>query len=583
MPSPYNSTNTSSAMHNPDEDATCQSELINLSLDKPPRSSSLHPLALPAVTPLIHNNIDAPSPPKLKLTLSAYHRSENTVRLTDACPTKLIHSEYELLDPSCCHTLGHGASSTVQLAYHRRTGKPVAVKTIAKHDALGLCSKNRYRDGSRKVPRLEEVDVLSLMRGCDNVIELLDVYETNTEVQLVLEYCEGGDLFDCIKRRRHRRLLDPSLMEYPGNFREGEVARVAKTLLGVLKTMHENHCIHRDVKPENILLVKPDEDGSLLDVKLTDFGLAKILHQETDDACFTDASESNASSDNDRTLRKQRSRAYSRVGSDFYTAPEVNIGLGYDTPVDIYSLGVTLYVMLCGTPPSLSQLINDPIDKIEDQARSSCITTEDSCSDSEESNPSTPTAMADLFPTELNISPLAQDFVCKLINPNNEQRVTALDALQHEWITQFEGDDVASGASPFSKTRSMSVSEAKAFLKLPIQGSLHEIAPLVLPPSNSPKLTPTPTPPPVSVTLANVCTKLVPFLDGQRHHNKNHRRYKSSPRKHSRSLDKARIVTSTATPPKKIRMEQQPSSSISSDKITRDPGTCGRIRIIGHG
>jgi len=573
-------------MHNPDEDETCQSELINLTLDKPPRSSSLHPLALPTVTPLIHNNIDAPSPPKLKLTLSAYHRSENTVRLTDACPTKLIHSEYELLDPTCCHTLGHGASSTVRLAYHRRTGKPVAVKTIAKHDALGLCSKNRYRDGSRKVPRLEEVDVLSLLSGCDNVIQLLDVYETNTEVQLVLEYCEGGDLFDCIKRRRHRRLLDPSLVGYPGNFRESEVARVAKTLLGVLKTMHEKHCVHRDVKPENILLVKPDEAGSSLEVKLTDFGLAKILHQETDGACFTDASESNASSDNDQTLRKQRSRAYSCVGSDFYTAPEVNIGLGYDTPVDIYSLGVTIYVMLCGTPPSLSQHFKYPISKIEDGARSSCITTEDSCSDSEESNPSTLTAMADLFPTELNISPLAQDFVCKLINPNHEQRIIASDALQHEWITQFEGDEVcnvASVASPLSTARSMSVSEANAFLKMPIQGSLHEIAPLVLPPSNSPKLTPLPTPTPVSVTLANVCTKLVPYLDGQRDHKKSHRRYKSSPRKHSRSLDKARIVTSTSTPPKKVRMEQQPISSISSDKISGDSGSCGRIRIIGHG
>ena len=228
-------------MLNPNEDA-CQSELINLSIDKPPRATaSVHPLAVPTVTPLLHN-IDAPSPPKLKLTLSAYHRSENTVRLTDACPTRLIHSEYELLDPTCCHTLGHGASSTVRLAYHRRTGKAVAVKTIAKHDALGLCSKNRFcRNGTKKMPRLEEVDVLTALKGYEHVIQLLDVYETNTEVQLVLQYCEGGDLFDTIKARRQKRLMNVSSLEYSGDFDEREVVGVAKTLLSVLQNLHERH------------------------------------------------------------------------------------------------------------------------------------------------------------------------------------------------------------------------------------------------------------------------------------------------------------------------------------------------------
>ena len=101
------------------------------------------------------------------------------------------------------------------------------------------------------MPRLEEVDVLVLLRGCDNVIQLLDVYETNTEVHLVLEYCEGGDLFDCIKKRRHRRLMDTSSgLTRPGDFLERDAARVARTLLNVLKKLHEKHCVHRDVKPE---------------------------------------------------------------------------------------------------------------------------------------------------------------------------------------------------------------------------------------------------------------------------------------------------------------------------------------------
>jgi serine/threonine protein kinase len=352
----------------------------------------------------------------------------------------------------------------------------------------------------------------------------------------------------------------------------------------VLKELHERHIVHRDVKPENVLLVKSDEDGCGLEVTLTDFGLARILHgkNDADEVASSDA-QSTTSSDQEMIERKQRSRAYTCVGSDFYTAPEVSSGLGYDTPVDIYSLGVTLYVMLCGTPPSVSHF-NHSLYKIEDESRSHSCTTEDSTCDSEESGPATPTAKSDLFPSELNISPLAQDFVCKLIHPDPDQRIKAADALKHEWITQYADDktsalDAATESSTLSKTRSLSTAEAEALLKLPIQGSMYEIAPPVLPPANSPKLSPVPTPPPVSVTLASVCSKLAPILE-ERRHGKN-RRHMKSPRKHSRGAEeKATPVSSSlSTPPKKVRTEQQPSSAINSSY--GDP-TCSRIRIFGH-
>ena len=142
----------------------------------------------------------------LKLTLSAYCRPEDTVRLTDACPTELIHTKYELLDPSRCRTLGHGASSTVRLAYRRSDGAPVAIKTIAKHDALGMWSKtNRWRIGARRSmvsprdssgeakrnlqksqPRLEEVDVLQTVNT--NTIRVIISYSIpNTGINDTLE------------------------------------------------------------------------------------------------------------------------------------------------------------------------------------------------------------------------------------------------------------------------------------------------------------------------------------------------------------------------------------------------------------
>lgn len=473
----------------------------------------------------------------------------------------------------------------------------MAVKTIAKHDALGLFSKHRWRDAggtsTRRIPRLEEVDVLTALRGCSDVIQLLDVYETNTEVQLVLEYCQGGDLFDCIKRRRQRRLLGAAALH--GDFKESEASRVAKTLLGVLENLHLRHIVHRDVKPENILLVKPDEEAFPLDVKLTDFGLAKILRHDNEEESSSDAPESNLSSDQETpNERKQRSRAYSRVGSDYYTAPEVHSGLGYDTPVDIYSLGVTIYVMLCGVPPSTAQFTHSFYNMQDENITPSGSTSEgeSSSSDSEESSPCTPASKAGLFPPEFNVSPLAQDFVCKLIHPDPLRRITASNALKHKWITQYavgSGEKKprvqydASSVAPKLKSgrlRTLSIEEAETLIKLPIQGSPYEIAPPVFPPTNSPKVSPVPTPPPVSETLANVCSKLVPFLEEQRHHK--HRRHKSSSRKHFRSAeDKASLVSSLSTPPKKVCIEHQPASSGSQGSLDGSI-SCNRFRIVGH-
>jgi len=486
----------------------------------------------------------------LKLTLSAYCRPENTVRLTDASPTQLIHTKYELLDPSRCRTLGHGASSTVRLGYRRSDGMPVAVKTIAKHDALGLWSKtNRWHLGARssmssprdavgemrqqvkRTPRLEEVDVLTSLEDiCPSIVQLLDVYETHQEVQLVLEYCEGGDLFDCIKRRT--QLGQEMVPIIHGCFTEFETATVATSLLNVLTTLHSRNIVHRDIKPENILLVEEDNCVDQLgSVKLTDFGLARLLPDENE-----------TSSKEDQSV-KQRSRAYSRVGSDYYAAPEVHMGLGYDTPVDIYSLGVTLFVMICGTPPSSTSLFkSDDIDLYDED---SSIVSEES---SQSSQPS-----SELFPPELKISPLAQDLITKMIHPDPEKRIIASDALKHAWIIKNSDEEetqkvihitsrlsLCSSNDNIARLRTLSSAETESLLR---------IGPIVpaIPPSNSPTIqltkdvnightppepcsTPTslnPAAATISLTLADVCSKLAPLVDEQLLHKQRKHRLRS--------------------------------------------------------
>mmetsp|Transcript_5501 Transcript_5501/g.11043 ORF Transcript_5501/g.11043 Transcript_5501/m.11043 type:complete len:653 (+) Transcript_5501:344-2302(+) len=498
--------------------------------------------------------------PPTRLALSAFRRPECTVRLTDADPVKVIHAEYELLDPTICRTLGHGASSTVRLAYRRSDGQPVAVKTIAKHDALGLWSKSdRWRLSVRRsmssgiegeaekessTPRLDEVDVLTSLRGvCPNVVQLLDVYETDYEVHLVLEYCEGGDLFDCIKRRRHQLLEHEAeifnITSVQGIFLENEASVIAKTLLGVLKILHERHIVHRDIKPENILLETDEcstDLGQSISVKLTDFGLARRLRYDDDEESSDGSLDGDIIESPNSTpeaVRRQRSRAFSRVGSDYYSAPEVDVGLGYDTPVDIYSLGITLYVMLCGAPPSspfLHKYFKTGADCISDGESSSS-------SDSEDVPISAPTSnRSDLFPPELNISSQAQELICKMINPDPGMRITASEALSHEWITQREHPvEKKRPTSPsYTRRRGLSIAETETLLRKPIQGSVDEIAPPVIPPSNSPasrgaKITQpieVPTPPnvpamaqaSVSVTLADVCSKLEPLAHKLNHH-----------------------------------------------------------------
>jgi serine/threonine protein kinase len=387
----------------------------------------------------------------------------------------------------------------------------------------------------------------------------------------------------------------------------------------VLATLHSRHIVHRDIKPENILLEKEDccTDGSQhVQVKITDFGLARILRHEEDDECAGESQDGvllQASATTPESVRRKRSRAYSRVGSDYYTAPEVSMGLGYDTPVDMYSLGITLYVMLCGVPPT-SPFIHDffrpRADSLSDGESSSS-------SDSESVPTSVPSSKSDMFPSGLDISPQAQDLICKMIHPDPSFRITASDALKHDWITQHTThedtkatllEETTESSMPSTeRPRSLSVVETEALLCIPIQGSIHEIAPPVDPPSNSPTsrgadcleaiLASTPPTPSsdskvsISLTLADVCSKLVPLADRQNHHkrHRNHRRHahlngdtvRVTSKKHHRNASDISMSVIGPVSKKKVRIESRASSP--PHFLHQPPNsTCANNRIVAR-
>lgn len=148
------------------------------------------------------------------------------------------------------------------------------------------------------------------MKQCDNeyIVQFYDVYVTNSFVFICIEYCAGGDLLEYLNERG-RPIREPMASKY------------MKQALTGLQYLHNMGIAHRDIKPENILLTADRQT-----VKLADFGLS---HQATEES----------------------QKFYTQCGSITHIAPEVFTNKGYDHRIDIWSLGVVLYVMLSVSYP----------------------------------------------------------------------------------------------------------------------------------------------------------------------------------------------------------------------------------------
>jgi len=215
-----------------------------------------------------------------------------------------FYQKYEPKD-----VLGRGASSTVRRCVLKETGDQFAVKIIdvsQQHhiDADGLDVREQT---------FREVSILRKVQGHENIIELIDVFESTTYIFLVFELCPHGELFDYLTNQV--------------TLSEKNARRIMKQIFAAVSHCHSNNIVHRDIKPENILL---DKDYN---VKLTDFGFAKILRSDE--------------------------RLYEVCGTPGYLAPELlRSGMvekdecdGYGMEVDIWACGVILYTLLVGFPP----------------------------------------------------------------------------------------------------------------------------------------------------------------------------------------------------------------------------------------
>ncbi|CAL1595272.1 unnamed protein product [Knipowitschia caucasica] len=194
-------------------------------------------------------------------------------------------------------TLGRGHFAVVKLARHVNTGQLVAVKIINK-TKLDIMATSHLLQEVRCMRRVQH----------PNVVRLYEVIDTPSTLYLVMELAEGGDLYDYIQR--HDR-----------GVAEGTAKRHFAQIVRAVSYCHQLHVVHRDLKPENVVFFP--QQGA---VKLTDFGFSNWFQPGT--------------------------MLATSCGSLAYSAPEILLGEEYDAPaVDIWSLGVILYMLVCGVPP----------------------------------------------------------------------------------------------------------------------------------------------------------------------------------------------------------------------------------------
>ncbi|KAI9366016.1 kinase-like domain-containing protein, partial [Zopfochytrium polystomum] len=194
-------------------------------------------------------------------------------------------------------TIGEGCFSKVKMATHFPTGQKVAIKCI---DKLSLSTAVGASERA-----LREILVLSRLRHA-NITRLLEVVDTEQYVYLALEYEAGGELFDYL-------LSHPTLPE-------DDARRLFRQIVGAVQYCHANGVVHRDLKPENLLL---DEGGN---IKIIDFGFSNVL--------------------------REKSLLETMCGSPAYAAPEMIGRKAYNgEAVDIWAIGVILFVFICGRLP----------------------------------------------------------------------------------------------------------------------------------------------------------------------------------------------------------------------------------------
>lgn len=279
--------------------------------------------------------------------------------------------------------LGRGAYATVETCRHRLSGIEYAVKIIEK------------RPENSRTRVIKEIETFHLCAGHSNIVQLVEYFEEDDKFFLVFEKMRGGPLLSHIQRRIC--------------FTEYEACQVVRDIVSALKFLHDRGIAHRDLKPENILCTFPDHVSP---VKLCDLDLASKMALNVPTKITTP-------------------ELQSPVGSAEFMAPEVvdafvGEALSYDKRCDLWSLGVILYIMLCGYPPFYGECDR------EDCGWDCGLP----CQDCQDALFSRIQKGEYYFPDEewSHISVWAKDLIRHLLVKDVSQRYMVDDVINHPWL-----------------------------------------------------------------------------------------------------------------------------------------------------
>lgn len=282
--------------------------------------------------------------------------------------------------------IGRGAFGEVHVCKEKKTGSIVAIKKIKKKV---LIIKNQ-------IIHVRNEQLLMSNVKSPWIVDLKASFQEDDYLYLVMEFCPGGDLMNL--------LIEKDVLT------EEEAKFYLAELILSIEAIHKLDCIHRDIKPDNILI---DINGH---IKLSDFGLAKISEKIFE----------NRLDINSNTIY-HHNKNYSCVGTAYYVAPEVLSKKGYGPEIDWWSAGIIFYEMLVGYAPFCSKDTSEVCYKVMNWKKYFKI------------------------PSEVKISPEAEDLIMKLINNPNKRlgKNGASEIKKHPFFKDIDWDNIRNLKPPF--------------------------------------------------------------------------------------------------------------------------------------
>ncbi|KAF4103538.1 SNF-related serine/threonine-protein kinase isoform X1 [Onychostoma macrolepis] len=287
-------------------------------------------------------------------------------------------------------TLGRGHFAVVKLARHVFTGEKVAVKVIDKTKLDTVATGHLF----------QEVRCMKLVQH-PNIVRLYEVIDTQTKLYLILELGDGGDMFDYIMK--HEEGLNEELAK-----------KYFAQIVHAISYCHRLHVVHRDLKPENVVFF--EKQGL---VKLTDFGFSNKF--------------------------QPGKKLTTSCGSLAYSAPEILLGDEYDAPaVDIWSLGVILFMLVCGQPPFQEANDSETLTMIMD------------CK----------------YTVPAHVSNACKDLINRMLQRDPKRRASLEEIESHAWLQGVDPSPATKYNTPLVSHKNLSEEEHNSIIQRMVLGDI---------------------------------------------------------------------------------------------------------------